>query len=104
MTTRLIAIGERGTAFADLDDEQMRCVNVNGSNPVFKKARRTKEQKGRRDRNEHQGVLWADSRSYLSTVNGQGDFWLGTIESALNEKLVWRATVTLHGSSGPEKV
>jgi hypothetical protein len=101
---RLIAIGERGTAFAELDDEQMQQINLNGMNPVFEKEPRSKEQKGKRDRNEHHGALWADSRSYVSTAKRQGEFWLGTIDRAIGEKRVWKATVTLQGAAGDETV
>ncbi len=101
---RLIAIGERGTAFAELDAEQLTQVNVNGLNPIFKKTPRTREQLEKRDRNEHHGCLWADARSYVSTEKGQGEFWLGTIDRALQEQRIWKALVTWEEPTGPVQV
>jgi hypothetical protein len=97
--TRLIAIGDRGTAFAELDDQQLRQVKVNGMNPLFKEERRTPEQKAKRDRNEHQGDLRGDTRAWISSERGQGEFWLGTIERALQEQRVWKALGTYEEES-----
>ena len=90
---RIIALGKRGTAFADLEGAQLKEVDLNAHNEVFQKTVRSKEQLERRDRGEHQGVLWADSRSYVTPH--PGIFWLGHLAEALRLKLVQKARISV---------
>lgn len=91
--TRLLAIGARGTGFAQLDDSQLGAVKRNGRNEVFAKTRRNKAQLIARNAGRHQGALWADSLSWLALRESDG-FWLGDVAQAIKSKLVRKVTIT----------
>jgi beta-galactosidase/beta-glucuronidase len=93
--SRFIAIGNRGTAFATLSDEQLAHVKLNGFNAIFAKTERTAAQLKLRDKGEHQGALWADSCSWIQSREDGESFWLGTLETAIAKKLVLKAKVTI---------
>jgi beta-galactosidase/beta-glucuronidase len=93
--SRFIAIGNRGTAFATLSDEQLKQVKLNGFNAIFAKTERTAAQLKLRDKGEHQGALWADSCSWIQSREDGESFWLGTLETAIAKKLVLKAKVTI---------
>jgi hypothetical protein len=88
---KFIAIGSRGTAFAILDSRQMEGLRLNSYNQVLKKTHRSPEQKAKRDSGEHQGVLWADSCSWITPRGGR--FWIGTLNEALAQRLVRKARI-----------
>jgi hypothetical protein len=90
--TRLLAIGTRGTAFAQLDEAQLGAIKRNEVNAVFAKTRRNKAQLVARNQGKHQGALWADSCSWLALRESDG-FWLGDVQTALKQKLVRKARI-----------
>lgn len=92
---RLIAIGNRGTAFAMLDEAQLAKVKMDGDNAIFAKTDRTATQLRARDNGQHQGALWADSCSWVQSREAGDTFKLFKLETALSKKLVRKARVTI---------
>lgn len=96
---KYIAIGNRGTAFAFLDEKQAACLKLGEQNLICAKIERTEAQIEARNAGRHQGVLWADSCSFVSS-RSEGTFWIGTLEQALSAKLVIQATIELKTEAG----
>jgi hypothetical protein len=99
---KIIAIGKRGTAFAHVNAKQIRPLRLNAYNPVLKKTHRSSDQKAKRDSGQYQGVLWADSCSWI-TPRG-GEFWIGTLEEALARHMVRKARITAKRAGATENL
>jgi hypothetical protein len=91
--TKLIAVGEVGTSFVSLTEKEIAALKLNGRNKVCAKVRLSAEQMERYKKGGRSGVLWVDSASWLSSRDGE--FWLGTLEQAIAEKLVVKASVKI---------
>jgi hypothetical protein len=102
VSQKIIAIGKRGTAFANVNAQQLRPLRLNAYNPVLKKTHRSSIQKAKRDSGQYQGVLWADSCSWI-TPRG-GEFWIGTLEEALARHMVRKARITAKRGGATENL
>lgn len=93
--TRLLSIGDRGCAFAELSEEQTKQIELDTWNALMPKEHRSDKQLLAARKGEWQDCLYYDSRSYVSSRKKTNSFWIGKLETALTKGLVKEATFTL---------
>lgn len=96
---KLIAVGEVGTAFVT---GKMESLNIGEFNSVCAKVRLTDAQFASYKAGKNSGALWVDSASWLSGRDGK--FFIGTLEQALEKKLVKKAIVHVKKGDKIEKL
>jgi hypothetical protein len=101
--TKLIAIGSRGTAFAFVDAQQLGALKLGELNVCMAKLHRTRDQLAARHAGRHQGVLWADSCSWIESRDN-GKFWIGELAQALKLGKVRKASITVSRAGKQEKL
>lgn len=102
MQNNIIAIGNRGTAFTTLTDEQAKNVKLNARNE-FVRVKRNKAQKTLREQGVNQGVLFYDACAWLESRETEKGVYLATVSDALKRKLIRKVTVECDNGKKHEK-